>query len=241
MSIHLNRKYGKTVLLGPSDVAEAGGDSNVPPGQSAVTPIAPDPGGQDGSDLRARIANCRLCADRFALTATAHRPRPVVWFRPEARLLVVGQAPGARVHASGRPFTDRSGETLRSWLGLDEAAFYDQTRVAIVPMAFCFPGYTAGGADLPPPAVCAQSWRSQVMAALPNIRTTVLLGGAALRWHLGAKDVTSAVAAWSSYAPRIFTLPHPSWRTQGWQKARPWFAGALLPALRAEVRELMND
>ncbi|MFM7446497.1 MAG: uracil-DNA glycosylase family protein, partial [Tabrizicola sp.] len=102
-------------------------------------------------DIRA----CRLCADRFAATATAHCPRPVVWFRPGARILVAGQAPGARVHASGQPFTDRSGDRLRDWMGVSQAEFYDLSRMAIVPMAFCFPGYDAKGADLPPPPVCA--------------------------------------------------------------------------------------
>lgn len=111
------------------------------------------------------ITACRLCAGRFAATATAHQPRPVVWFRPGARVLIVGQAPGARVHRSGRPFTDASGDRLRDWMGIDSARFYDRDRIAIVPMAFCFPGYDAKGADLPPPPICAQtggrrSWRN---------------------------------------------------------------------------------
>ncbi|MFN7225491.1 MAG: uracil-DNA glycosylase family protein, partial [Paracoccaceae bacterium] len=159
------------------------------------------------------ISACRLCADRFAATATAHAPRPVVWFRSDARLLIAGQAPGARVHASGRPFTDPSGDRLRDWTGLTPDAFYDLNRVAIVPMAFCFPGYDARGSDLPPPAVCAATWRAQVMAALPGLRLTLLVGGAAIRWHLGGRDVTRTVADWRSHAARgIFPLPHPSWR-----------------------------
>ena len=191
--------------------------------------------------LGARVAACRLCEGRFAATATAHAPRPVVWFDPRARLLIAGQAPGARVHASGRPFTDPSGDRLRDWTGLDEAAFYDRARVAIVPMAFCFPGYDARGADLPPPPICAATWRATVLAALPEVRLTLLVGGAAIRWHLGARDVTATVANWRAPAARgVFPLPHPSWRNTGWLKRHPWFAADLLPALRERVRAVME-
>ena len=106
-------------------------------------------------DLPQQISACRLCKARFAATATAHKPRPVPWFLPQARVLVAGQAPGMRVHQAGRPFADASGQRLRAWMGLGEAQFYDKTRIAIVPMAFCFPGYTPRGADLPPPLLCA--------------------------------------------------------------------------------------
>ncbi|MFN4153347.1 MAG: uracil-DNA glycosylase family protein [Paracoccaceae bacterium] len=188
------------------------------------------------------IAGCRLCAARFATTATAHAPRPVVWFRATARLLIAGQAPGARVHASGQPFTDPSGDRLRDWTGLSSEAFYDQTRVAIVPMAFCFPGYDVRGADLPPPAVCAATWRARVMAALPGVRLTLLVGGAAMRWHLGARDVTGTVAEWRTHAANgIFPLPHPSWRNTGWLKRNPWFAAEHVPALRAAVARVMES
>ncbi|MFV0385944.1 uracil-DNA glycosylase family protein [Paracoccus sp. (in: a-proteobacteria)] len=190
------------------------------------------------TDLARQIRDCRLCADRFAATATAHVPRPVVWFRPDARLLIVGQAPGMRVHESGRPFTDRSGDRLREWMGVDEATFYDRARIAIVPMAFCFPGYDAKGADLPPPPLCAQTWRARVMAQL-RPRLTLLVGGHALRWHLGARNVTATVRAWRDHAPQAFPLPHPSWRNTGWLKKNPWFEAGLLPALRIAVaREL---
>ena len=120
--------------------------------------------------LTTRLADCRICADRFAATATAHAPRPIVWFRPSARILIAGQAPGARVHAAGKPFFDPSGDRLRGWLGMDDAEFYDQDRVAIVPMAFCFPGYDAKGADLPPPPVCARTWRDEIVAGLGGKR-----------------------------------------------------------------------
>jgi uracil-DNA glycosylase len=192
-------------------------------------------------DLVAEIRNCRLCADRFAATATAHVPRPVVWFRPGARLLIAGQAPGARVQASGRPFTDRSGDRLRNWTGLDEAAFYDLARVAIVPMAFCFPGYDARGADLPPPPVCAATWRTRVLQALGPVPLTLLVGGAAIRWHLGQRDVTRAVADWRAHAATgVFPLPHPSWRNTGWLQRNPWFEAELVPALGARVQEVMD-
>ena len=191
--------------------------------------------------LTDQIAACRLCADRFAVTATAHAPRPVVWFRPGARLLIVGQAPGARVHASGKPFDDPSGQRLRDWMGIPPETFYDRDRIAIVPMAFCFPGYDAKGADLPPPPICAQTWRAQVMAQL-NPRLTLLVGGHAQRWHLGAKgSVADTVAGWRDHAPAVFPLPHPSWRNTGWLKRNGWFADDLLPALRARVQEVLND
>ena len=184
--------------------------------------------------LADRISACRLCAARFAATATRHAPRPVVWFRPGARILVVGQAPGMRVHESGRPFTDRSGDRLREWMGVDEAVFYDRDRIAIVPMAFCFPGYDAKGSDLPPPPLCARTWRDQVMELLrPEL--TLLVGGHAMRWHLGARDVTRTVADWRRHAPAVFPLPHPSWRNTAWLARNPWFQAELLPELRAAV------
>ena len=198
----------------------------------------------DADALIARIRACTLCASRFAATATAHVPRPVVWFRPTARLLIAGQAPGMRVHGSGRPFTDASGDRLRDWTGLAEAEFYDRDRVAVVPMAFCFPGYDAKGADLPPPPVCAREWREQVMAALPALRLVLAVGGAAQRFHLGPVlgSVTQAVAEWRAHAARgIWPLPHPSWRNTGWLKRHPWFAAELVPALRAAVREVMEE
>ena len=194
-------------------------------------------------DLAAHIRGCRLCADRFAATATAHAPRPVVWFRPGARILVAGQAPGARVHASGRPFTDPSGDRLRDWLGIDEKTFYDRDRVAVVPMAFCFPGYDARGSDLPPPPLCARTWHAQVMEALRGVELSVLVGAHAQRWHLGraAKGgVTRTVAAWLDHAPAIFPLPHPSWRNTAWLKKNPWFEADLLPAARQQLRDVLS-
>lgn len=195
------------------------------------------------ADIRPEIAACTLCADRFRATETAHAPNPVVWFEPGARLLIAGQAPGLRVHEAGMPFWDRSGDRLRDWLGLDETAFYDRSRVAIVPMAFCFPGYNAAGSDLAPPSICARTWRAASLAMLPEIRLTLVIGGYAQKWHLGqaAKGgVTATVASWRDHAPEVFPLPHPSWRNTAWLKKNPWFEAELLPALRARVREVMD-
>ena len=187
------------------------------------------------------IAACRICAGRFAATATGHAPNPVVWFRPGARLLIASQAPGMRVHLANTPFWDQSGKRLRDWLGVDEATFYDRSRVAILPMAFCFPGYDAKGSDLPPPPVCAATWRDRAMAQLADVRLTLLVGGAAQRWHLGGRGgVTDTVAAWRDHAPNVFPLPHPSWRNTAWLKKNPWFAEEALPALRARVREVLS-
>lgn len=192
--------------------------------------------------LAQRIIGCRICAGRFAATATAHAPRPVVWYCPGPRILVASQAPGLRVHEAGRPFADPSGVRLREWMGVDEATFYDKARIAIVPMAFCFPGYDAKGSDLPPPRICASTWREEVMAELQP-RLMLLIGGYAQQWHLGreatAGGVTATVAAWRAHAPRVFPLPHPSWRNTAWLKRNPWFAEELLPVLRARVKELL--
>ncbi|UZD90105.1 uracil-DNA glycosylase family protein [Cognatishimia activa] len=189
--------------------------------------------------LQTEIAGCQLCADRFAKTHTAHQPRPVVWFQPNARILVAGQAPGARVHESGRPFTDPSGDRLREWMGIDETVFYDRSKLAILPMAFCFPGYNDKGADLPPPAICAKTWRGSAMEQLNSVRLTLLIGGYAQKWHIGAGKVTETVAGWRDHAPSVFPLPHPSWRNTAWLKKHPWFEEELLPVLRQSVREAL--
>ena len=192
--------------------------------------------------LAQEISTCRLCAERFAHTATAHVPRPVAWFEPGARVLVAGQAPGMRVHLSGRPFSDPSGERLRAWMGVSPETFYDRSRIAIVPMAFCFPGYSASGSDLAPPAVCARTWRDRVMAQLTGLRLTIVIGGYAMKYHLGrAQAVTEAVRDWRARSEDVFVLPHPSWRNSSWLKRNPWFETEVVPRLQSRVAEVLDD
>lgn len=194
--------------------------------------------------LKSRLSACTICADRFAASATRHRPNPVIWFDKGARILIASQAPGLRVHEANTPFWDRSGQRLRQWMGVTDDEFYDRSRVAIVPMAFCFPGYDAKGSDLPPPPVCAATWREQVLRHLPDIRLTLLIGGYAQRWHLGAAaktGVTKTVEAWKSFAPQMLPLPHPSWRNNAWLKKNPWFEGEAVPIIQREIRAALND
>jgi len=195
------------------------------------------------------VRACRICRD--APTAGGqlpHEPRPVVRAAATARILICGQAPGTRVHASGKPFTDPSGDRLRDWLGIDEATFYDTTRIAIVPMGFCFPGQNGRGADLPPRRECAPTWQDGVVDRLPNLELMLLVGAHAQRWHLGARagrSLSETVAAWREITaagerPVRFPLPHPSWRNSGWLKRNTWFAEDLLPVLRARVRAIVE-
>ncbi len=193
--------------------------------------------------LVSEIRACRLCSARFAGTYSAHKPRPVVWFRPGSRILLAGQAPGMRVHEQGRPFDDRSGDRLREWMGIDRATFYDQDLVSNLPMAFCFPGYNAKGSDLPPPTLCAQTWRDRSLSEIGDVPLVLLIGSYSQKWHLGrvAKSgVTATVMGWKDHAPRVFPLPHPSWRNTAWLKKNPWFAEELLPALRTRVQEVLR-
>lgn len=191
-------------------------------------------------DLLHNIRACTLCAQRFAATETGHRPNPVLQVSPTARLLIAGQAPGMKAHLASTPFLDPSGDRLRDWLGVDAKTFYDATRVAILPMAFCFPGYRKGS-DLPPPPICARTWRDAALAILPQRRLTLLIGGYAQRWHLGTKGgVTDTVARWRDFLPDFIPLPHPSWRNTAWLKRNPWFETDLLPVLRAQVKEALN-
>lgn len=180
---------------------------------------------------------CTLCADRLPLG-----PRPVLRASATARLLIVGQAPGTRVHATGIPWNDPSGDRLRDWLGLERDVFYDESRVAIVPMGFCYPGRDANGADRPPIPDCAPTWHPRIVPALKEVRLTLLVGAYAQRHYLGARGeptVARTVERWPAYLPAYFPLPHPSWRTTGWERARPWFRRDLLPELRDRVRKLI--
>jgi uracil-DNA glycosylase len=151
---------------------------------------------------------------------------------------VVGQAPGTRVHATGVPFNDRSGDRLRQWMGIDRDAFYDENRVAIVPMGFCFPGQDEKGGDLPPRRECAIEWRPRLFEALPEFDLVLLIGAYAQRWHLGADaecTLSETVRRWRDYGPRYLPLPHPSWRNNGWLERHPWFEKRLVPDLRRRV------
>ncbi len=187
------------------------------------------------------IQNCLLCRDRFAKTHTAHAPRPVIWAAKGARVLIAGQAPGAKVHQSGQPFTDQSGERLRQWLGIKADEFYDKSKFAIVPMAFCFPGYDANGSDLPPPRICSQTWHDRLIEELEQVQLRVLVGGYAHKWHLGVRsNMTESVSGWRDFMPDAFPLPHPSWRNTGWLKKNPWFEADLLPELRRRLREVLD-
>ena len=204
-----------------------------------MTDPSPPPPPEDADALIEAIRACRICAEQFAATATAHEPRPVVWFRPGARVLVASQAPGLRVHETGLPFNDRSGDRLRDWMGVDRDTFYDASRIAIVPMAFCFPGYDAKGSDLPPPPICAQTWRARVMAQI-RPQVTLLIGAHAMRWHLGHRGpLGPALQAWRDHAPAVFCLPHPSWRNTAWLKRNPWFEAETVPALQARLKEVL--
>lgn len=192
---------------------------------------------------------CRLCRDAPCFgSALPHEPRPVIQVSDTARLCIAGQAPGIRVHASGRPFTDPSGVRLRQWLGLDESTFYDPAKLAIIPMGFCFPGYDAKGSDLPPRRECAPLWRDRLFAQLPRLELVLLLGRHAQQWHLGAGaegGLTETVGRWRTLLgapgrPRLLPLPHPSWRNNAWLRRNPWFEEDLLPVLRAEVARLVS-
>ena len=189
-------------------------------------------------EIVAAIRSCRHCVERPTGAPLPHAPRPVLQISSTARVAIFSQAPGLRVHESGRPFTDASGVRLRDWLGLDEAAFYDASRIAIAPMGFCFPGYSPKGADLPPRKECAPLWRERLLQAAPRFEVVVLVGLYAQRWHLGSRakaSLTETVRAWREYQPGMVPLPHPSWRNTGWLKRNPWFEAELAPALRARL------
>lgn len=199
--------------------------------------------------LLEKIKACRVCRDepRPRAKPLPHEPRPVVLAHKDAKILISGQAPGTRVHKSGKPFTDPSGDRLRDWLGVDDETFYDPTRIAIVPMGFCFPGLDAKGGDLPPRKECAPLWHDQVIAGLTSLKLVLIIGMYAQEWHLKdrrKRTLTDTVAAWRDYAddgnnPKILPLPHPSWRNNVWIKKNPWFEDELLPYLRAQVAALV--
>ena len=192
------------------------------------------------------IETCRLCKDSPDGPPLPHDPRPVLRPSSTARLCICSQAPGTRVHASGKPFTDPSGNRLRSWLEVTPQEFYDIRRVAIVPMGFCFPGHDRFGGDLPPRQECARTWHQRLFELMPQVELVLLVGTYAQHWHLnsGKRSMTELVGSWreqldSALKPRRVALPHPSWRNNAWLSANPWFERDLLPQLRREVRLLL--
>ncbi len=195
--------------------------------------MSPEPG---LDNLLQAVRACDHCATHLPCG-----PRPVVQAGASARVLIAGQAPGSRVHETGIPFNDASGRRLRDWLGIDEVTFYDPERVAILPMGFCYPGKGRSG-DLPPRPECAPLWRRQLLAQLPNIELTLVIGAHAQAWHLPdrAGSVTDTVRAWRQWWPQVIPLPHPSPRNNGWLKHHPWFEQELLPVLRRRVAELLT-
>ncbi len=189
------------------------------------------------TSLLREIRACRVCAAHLPLG-----PRPVLRAKASARLLIVGQAPGIKVHESGIPWNDRSGDRLRDWLQLDRALFYDESRVAVVPMGFCYPGVDKNGGDLPPRKECAPLWHARVVQQLPKIELTLLVGSYAQAYYLKDRrrsPMTETVRVWRQHVPPYLPLPHPSWRNTAWIRRNPWFDAELLPELRRRIRRLI--
>ena len=199
-------------------------------------------------DLRAEIAACRICVESPLKEPLPHEPRPVLQVSRTAKICVCGQAPGTRVHQSGRPFTDPSGDRLRDWMGIGEDVFYDSGLVSVVPMGFCFPGHDRHGGDLPPRRECRATWHDRLFAAMPQLELIVAVGRYAQDYHMGANarpTLTETVRNWHAVfdagKPRVLPLPHPSWRNNAWLKKNPWFEAELLPVLRHEVMRLISE
>ena len=186
------------------------------------------------STLLAQVRACTLCAPHLPLG-----PRPVLQLAGSARILIVGQAPGRRVHETGLPFNDPSGDRLRAWMGISREVFYDASRIALVPMGLCYPG-TGKAGDLPPRPECAATWRHALLAPLQQVALTLLVGQYALAWHLpGSGSVTQVVRDWQRHAPRVLPLPHPSPRNNLWLQRNPWFEAEVVPHLQARVAEVL--
>jgi uracil-DNA glycosylase len=192
---------------------------------------------EDDAQLRSEISACTICAPHLPLG-----PRPVTQFSTTARVLIIGQAPGTKVHASGIPWADDSGDRLREWTGLEPGEFYDPAKVALVPMGFCYPGKAAGG-DAPPRPECAPQWHDRILALLPSDRITLLVGSYAQQKYLpkdAGKTLVARVRAYERFGPAVFPTPHPSWRSVGWQKRNPWFEAELLPRLRTAIKRHLD-
>jgi len=188
-------------------------------------------------ELAQEIRACTLCSAYLPLG-----PRPIIQVSNSAQILIVGQAPGSRVHETGIPFDDPSGNRLREWMGIDKSVFYEESKIAIVPMGFCFPG-TGKSGDLPPRPECAGTWRKKLLNELPQISLTLVIGQYAQAWHLGQlvkQNLTETVKAWKEFGPEIIPLPHPSPRNNIWLKKNPWFEQEVLPKLQAKVKSILN-
>ncbi|WP_319557632.1 uracil-DNA glycosylase family protein [Thiomicrorhabdus sp.] len=185
--------------------------------------------------LLEEIRHCRICE-----AALPHEPRPVLQYHPDARILIAGQAPGRKVHASGIPFDDASGDRLREWMGIDRQQFYDSQSIAILPMGFCYPGSGRSG-DLPPRPECAIAWRQKLLERMDRLEMTLVIGRYAQGYHFGKTglSVTDLVRNWQDYWPDKIPLPHPSPRNNIWLKKNPWFEEELLPELRQRVEEVL--
>jgi uracil-DNA glycosylase len=183
------------------------------------------------------VRACRLCRGELPLG-----PRPIIWGNPGAKILIIGQAPGMRVHESGVPWDDKSGERLRDWLSLGANTFYDEDKIAIMPMGFCYPGRAPNGADLPPRPECAPQWHDQILSEMPLVELTLLVGSFAQKYYLGkkaAKTMTETIRLWKIFGPSIVPIPHPSWRVTFWLKKNPWFEDDILPYIRDRVHRLI--
>jgi len=194
--------------------------------------------GEDLSAVLRAARACRVCAE-----VLPHGPNPVLRAGAESRLLIVGQAPGWKVHTTSVPWNDPSGERLRAWMNIDRETFYDTNRVAIAPIALCYPGKDARGGDRPPRPECAPLWQPRLLAALPRLELILLVGQHAQRYHLGAtrrRTLTETVRAYRDYLPHFLPLPHPSWRNNAWLARNPWFEAELVPDLRRRVHALLG-
>lgn len=214
-----------------------------------VTPVktiaSPSPQNDDNPEP-AHLSRTRLLHEvRACVTCSAHLPlgpRPVLQMASSARLLIIGQAPGSKVHQSGVPWSDASGDRLRDWLNLEPSVFYDAAKVALIPMGFCYPGVAASGGDNPPRPECAPLWHERLLKHLPARRLTLLVGQYAQRYYLGPKrkgSMTETVRAFAEYGPQFFPLPHPSWRSAIWMRRNPWFEETVVPELREALRDVI--
>jgi len=186
------------------------------------------------SSLLKEVHACNACSHHLSLP-----PKPIIQVHPQAKILIIAQAPGIRARTSGLPFDDASGNRLRHWLSIDRTIFYDETKIALMPMGFCYPGTTKTG-DLPPCSGCAPLWHPQLRPYLENVKLTLLVGGYAQKFYLQSTSVTQAVKSWPSHFETLIPLPHPSWHNTRWIKKNLWFESELLPKLKSQVAKIIE-